>query len=85
MIKRGAVLRIAGRCSGVVMSQRVTGGMAVQGMRTGGLCFGTLRLTGWVESCRPQAHIRIEPEAHHGDQHNCDVPAPANLRLLRLL
>mgnify|MGYP003656664802 FL=1 len=48
MIERGAVLRIAGRCSAVVMSQRVTGGMAVQGMRGGGLCFGTLRLTGQV-------------------------------------
>ena len=48
VIERGAVLRIAGRCSAVVMSQRVTGGMAVQGMRGGGLCFGTLRLTGQV-------------------------------------
>lgn len=83
VIQRDVALAIALWLPAMVMSLGMRGDIAVQGMAAGRMRFGALRLAGRVESCRPQAHIRIEPEAQYGDQHDCDGPAPANSRLLR--
>lgn len=59
------------------------GGAMIMGGKP--VCFAPMRVTGGAELCRQQPGIRIEPEAQHGDQHDCDVPAPANPRLLHVL
>lgn len=84
MVERSVALAIALRHRIMTMSLGMRGNIAVQGMRTGRMRFGALHLAGQVETCRPQAHIRIEPEAQYGNQHDCYGPAPANTRLLRL-
>lgn len=77
-VERDLALGIARRRDAMVMSHGIPSGRVVQGMRAGGIRSGAMRMTGEVKPRRPQARIRIEPQAHHGDQHDCNVPAPAN-------
>lgn len=83
MIEHGVALTITLGHRTMIMSTGMCGEIAVSGMPADRMRFGALHLTGQVEACRPQAHIRIEPEAQYGNQHDCDGPAPANTRLLR--